>query len=127
LALRKPAVRRIFLCAILFCSMAKKKNMSPIEKLTKTVERGFANVESRMERGFAAVAEDIADSKKATLEGFVRVEERLYSIEQELKDIKRRLVALESEFGRLETKHKQEIEQLWKHVAAIEKRLKMQR
>ena len=80
-----------------------------------------------MERGFAAIAEDIADSKKATLEGFVRIEERLYSIEQDLKDIKRRLTNLEGELGSLEKKHKQEIEELWKHVATIEKRLKLHR
>lgn len=85
------------------------------------------SLEQLIERGFAAVAEDIADSKKAMLEGFVRIEERLYSIEEELKDIKRRLTVLEDRFDRFGEKNKEEIEELWKHVAAIEKRLKMQR
>lgn len=105
--------------------MAQRK--SPIEKLTRVVERGFAAIELQMERGFAAVAEDVADSRKETLEGFVRIEGRLLSIEQELKDIKRRLTNLEDEFGSMNKRYKQEIEKLWKHVAAIEKRLKIQR
>ena len=106
--------------------MAKKKKSS-LEQLTKTVERGFKAVEEKMERGFAAVAEDIADSKKETLEGFIRIENRLLSIEQELKDIKRRLTTLEGELGSANKRYKQEVEELWKHVVAIEKRLKMQR
>lgn len=63
----------------------------------------------------------------ASKEDIVRVEERLYSIEQELKDIKRRLTNLEDEFGAMNSRYKKEIEELWKHVAAIEKRLKTQR
>lgn len=93
------------------------------EKLTETVSK----LAGAVERGFAAVADDIADSKKATLEGFVRIEERLNSIEQELKDIKRRLTVLEDRFDRFGKISKREIEELWKHIAAIEKQLKMQR
>lgn len=96
----------------------KKKTASPISirKLTQIVESGFA-----------AVATDIAESKKEMLEHFVRMEGRLLSIEQELKDIKRRLTVLENQIDRVDSKHKKEIEELWKHVVAIEKRLKMQR
>src|SRR3989344_7437146 len=57
----------------------------------------------------------------------LRIEERLYSIEQELKEIKRRLTILEDAFEKTGYQNKQEIEELWKRVAAIEKRLKMQR
>jgi len=103
----------------------RKKTPSPIDKLAQIVKTGFATLDGRMERGFAAVAEDIADSKKATLEGFVRAGEQLYSIEEELNDIKRRLAALEDRFDRFGEKNREEIEELWKHVAAIEKRLKM--
>src|SRR3990167_613420 len=77
-----------------------KKVVSPMDKLTRTVERGFA----AMDRGFAAVADDISEIKKTMAtkaemaSGFLRVEERLYSIEQEIKDIKRRLTKLEDAF-----------------------------
>ena len=96
--------------------------MSPIDKLTRTVERGFA-----------AVADDLNEMRKTTATkadmntGFLRIEERLASIEQELKDIKRRLTALEDKADGMSERYKQEIEDLWKHVAAIEKRLKIQR
>ena len=92
----------------------KKKLASPLEKLTQIVERGLA-----------AVADDM--SKLATKEDIFRVEGRLVSIEQELKDIKRRLAALEDAFEKTGYQDKQEIEALWKRVALIEKRLKMQR
>lgn len=93
-----------------------KKVLTPIDKLTRTVERGFA-----------AVAEEFADVKKNMATGFAGVEARLLSIEQELTDIKRRLTALEDKFDRFGEKNKEEIEALWKRVIAIEKRLKMQR
>src|SRR3989338_5049845 len=64
-------------------------------------------------------------TKGDMLSGFLRIEERLYSIEQELKDIKRSLTVLEDEIGNVNEKYKKEIEELWKHVAAIEKQLKM--
>ena len=100
-----------------------------MDKLTRTVERGFA----AMDRGFAAVADDISEIKKTMAtkaemaSGFLRVEERLYSIEQEIKDIKRRLTKLEDAFEKKGYQNKQEMEELWKRVVAIEKQLKMQR
>ena len=104
---------------------AKSALETKVDKLVRTLEKGLAAVDARMERGFAAVAEDM--SRLATKEDILRIEERLVSIEQELKDIKRRLTALEDRFDRFGEKNKEEIEELWKHVAAIEKRLKMQR
>ena len=121
-----------FLVCYTALPMVKKEKVSPIEKLTKIVEKGlasseqrFATIEKTMEKGFTAVAEDM--SKLATKEGVIQLGKQLYSIEQELKDIKRRLTTLEDELGSANKRYKQEIEELWKHVAAIEKRLKMQR
>ncbi len=90
------------------------------KKTTVTLER----VASLMEKGFAAIADDM--TKLATKEDILRLEERLSSIEQELKDIKRRLTVLENRFDRFTETNKEEIEALWKRVAAIERRLKMQ-
>lgn len=72
-----------------------------------------------------ATKDDIANM--ATKEDIVRIEERLYSIEQELKEIKRRLTTLDDAFEKTGYQNKQEIEALWKRVAMIEKRLKMPR
>ena len=56
-----------------------KKAVSPMDELTRTVERGFA----AMDRGFAAVADDISEIKRtmATKEDILRIEGRLLSIE----------------------------------------------
>ena len=80
---------------------------------------------SLMERGFAAIADDMA--KLATKEDIFRIEERLLSIEEELRGIKHRLTKLEADVEKFGSRYKNDIEELWKHVAAIEKRLKMQR
>ena len=55
----------------------------------------------------------------------LRVEDRLLSIEQELKDIKQRLSTLEKELRGIDTKYKEDIEELWKRVIAIERKLKV--
>jgi hypothetical protein len=47
--------------------MAQKKSAKPrkatLDKILSTMESGFTRLEGRMERGFAAVAEDIGDIK----------------------------------------------------------------
>jgi hypothetical protein len=47
--------------------MAQKKSAKPhkatLDKILSTVERGFTRLEGRMERGFAAAAEDIGEIK----------------------------------------------------------------
>jgi hypothetical protein len=45
-----------------------KKRKATLDSVLSTVERGFADLEGKMDRGFAAVAEDITDikSKMAT-------------------------------------------------------------
>lgn len=82
-----------------------------------------------VERGFAAVADDMDEMKRtmATKEDILRIETRLVSIEQELKGIKERLTRLETDVEKFGSRYKEDIEELWKHVVAIEKRLKMQR
>jgi hypothetical protein len=72
-----------------------KKRKASLDTILSTVQRGFADLEGKMERGFAAVAEDIADirSKMATKddiaavrkemqEGFLAVNRRLDQIIQ---------------------------------------------
>jgi hypothetical protein len=41
-----------------------KKSKATLDSVLSTVERGFADLEGKMERGFAAVAEDITDIKQ---------------------------------------------------------------
>ena|SRR3989344_5198447 len=97
--------------------MAKKKPQSETTEILEIVN--FIKdhmVENMMTREEGASKADI-----------LRIEERLLSIEQELKEIKRRLTILEDAFEKTGHQNKQEIEELWKHVIAIEKRLKMQR
>lgn len=74
-------------------------------QLTKTVHDGFASLERRMENGFAAVAEDIADIRgqmvtKDELPELVRpilreelqsIEDRLISVESKITGTNRRL------------------------------------
>ena len=102
-----------------------KKRAKKSESLNKKIDRLAVTVE----RGFAAVAEDIGEIKRtmATKEDIFRIETRLVSIEQELKDIKHRLTKLEADVEKFGSRYKNDIEELWKHVAAIEKRLKIQR
>jgi len=101
--------------------MAKKKPMSETAEILEIVNfiKDYM-VENMMTKEEGA-------TKAGMAAGFLRLEERLLSIEQELKEIKRRLSGLEKEIGGVDSKYKKDIENLWKHVVAIEKRLKMQR
>lgn len=74
-------------------------------QLTKTVHDGFASLEERMEKGFAAVAQDIADIReqmitKGELPELIRpilceelqpIEDRLTSVESKISGTNRRL------------------------------------
>jgi tetrahydromethanopterin S-methyltransferase subunit G len=73
-----------------------------IETLTKIVQDGFANINKRftsietdMEKGFGALAEDIASIKEAmvTKEELKPIEDRLSGVESKLAGINRRLDA----------------------------------
>jgi hypothetical protein len=72
--------------------MAKDK----IDRLTETVKAGFANLETRsasletrMEKGFAAVAEDIEEVRTELKGDIANVSEQLTNIEAEIKPITR--------------------------------------
>ncbi len=73
-----------------------------------------------------ATKEDIAGVKKEMAAGFLRVEERLYAIEQELKDIKRRLAKLEDSYEAVKV-YGANIRELQSRVRALEKQLAARR
>jgi len=55
-----------------------KKRKATLDSVLSTVERGFADLEGKMDRGFAAVADDITDikSKMATKDKTSRLHRR---------------------------------------------------
>jgi chromosome segregation ATPase len=72
---------------------ANKKPKASLDRVLSTVERSFADLEGKMERGFAAVADDITDikSKMATKDDIAKLGGQLTSVERELKSIRRDL------------------------------------
>jgi septation ring formation regulator EzrA len=79
---------------------------------------------STMERGFAAVAEDIADikSKMATKDDIANIGGQLTSVERELKSIRRDLDDLREKVENVSGFQK-EIDHALERIAAIEKHL----
>jgi hypothetical protein len=81
--------------------MAQKKSANSLkatlDKILSTVKRGFADLEIRMERGFAAVAEDIADikstmvTKAAFNEAVEKLDDRLTAVESKIGGIHNRI------------------------------------
>jgi hypothetical protein len=68
-----------------------KKSKTTLDSILATMNRGFTDVERKMERGFAAVADDIADIRKtmATKDDVRAI------VREELKPIETRLSAVE--------------------------------
>ena len=101
--------------------MTEKKGAEPhkatLDKILSTVERGFADLDGRMDRGFSAVAEDIADikSKMAT-------KDDIAEIRSELRDIKARLKAVEAAIED-HAGHSKEIDHALERIRAIEQHL----
>ena len=93
--------------------MAGKKPTSSIDRLTNTVERGFA-----------ALTEDIDDIKQtmATKEQIVALATHVASIEQELKTIRRDLNDLIEKVENI-SGYRKEIDHALDRIAAIEKHL----
>jgi hypothetical protein len=60
-----------------------KKSKATLDSVLSTVERGFADLEAEMDRGFAAVANDITDikSKMATKDDMASLGGQLTSVE----------------------------------------------
>ena len=65
--------------------MAKDK----IDQLTEIVKAGFANLETRMEKGFGAVAEDVEELRTELKGDIANLSEQLTNMEAEIKPITR--------------------------------------
>jgi hypothetical protein len=98
-----------------------KKRKATLDSILSTVERGFADLEGKMERGFAAVADDIADikSKMATKDDIADVKSTLADHTKILNDHTRDLAVIKSDVATNLYKRKQ----LEVRVSAIEKHL----
>ena len=101
-----------------------KKRKASLDTVLSTVERGFADVERKMDRGFAAVADDITEIKStmATKADIATLGEQLASIESELKSIRRDLDDLADKFKNV-IGFQKEIDHALERIAAIEKHL----
>jgi chromosome segregation ATPase len=101
-----------------------KKRKASLDTVLSTVERGFADVERKMDRGFAAVADDIAEIKStmATKSDIGTLAGQLTSIERELKSIRRDLDDLGGKFENI-IGFLKEIDHALERIAAIEKHL----
>ena len=101
-----------------------KKPKATLDSVLSTVKRGFADLEGKMERGFAAVAEDITDikSKMATKDDIANLGGQLTSVERELKSIRRDLDDLREKVENISGFQK-EIDHALERIAAIEKHL----
>jgi hypothetical protein len=78
---------------------AKKPNKkkASLDVIRSTVERGFAHLEGKMDRSFAAVAEDIADIKGKMVtkmefnEAVEKLDDRLTAVESKIGGIHNRI------------------------------------
>jgi predicted nucleic acid-binding Zn-ribbon protein len=101
-----------------------KKSKVTLDSVLSTVERSFADLEGKMDRGFAAVADDITDikSKMATKDDIANLGGQLTSVERELKSIRRDLDDLREKVENVSGFQK-EIDHALERIAAIEKHL----
>ena len=101
-----------------------KKPKATLDSVLSTVERGFADLEAKMDRGFAAVADDITDikSKMATKDDIANLGEQLTSVERELKSIRRDLDDLREKVENVSGFQK-EIDHALERIAAVERHL----
>jgi hypothetical protein len=111
-----------------------KKTKASLATVLSTVKRGFADLEGKMVRGFAAVADDIAEIKstmatkgdiadmatKADVRAIVRDE--LAPIRSELKSIRHDLDDLREKVENV-IGFQKEIDHALERIAAIEKHL----
>jgi hypothetical protein len=74
-----------------------KKPKATLDSVLSTVERGFADLEGKMDRGFAAVADDIADIKSTMVtktefnEAVEKLDNRLTAVESKIGGIHNRI------------------------------------
>lgn len=71
-------------------SMTKKTLEQKIDALTSVVEKKFNTLEARMDKGFAAVADDIAEvrEKVATKDQVFGLQTQVNAIETDIRDMK---------------------------------------
>jgi hypothetical protein len=100
---------------------ANKKRKATLDSVLSTVERGFADLEGKMERGFAAVSEDITDikSKMATKDDIADLKSTLADHSKILNDHTRDLAIIKKDL----TTNLDKRLQLEVRVSAIEKHL----
>jgi gas vesicle protein len=98
-----------------------KKRKATLDSVLSTVERGFADLEGKMDRGFAAVAEDITDikSKMATKDDIADVKSTLADHTKILNDHTRDLAIIKKDL----TTNLDKRLQLEVRVSAVEKHL----
>jgi predicted nucleic acid-binding Zn-ribbon protein len=94
--------------------------------MPKTYDERFDRLEALIERGFAALAQDIADVKSELKADVADVREEIQAIRSELGDIRRRLEALEISIQNVSGFAK-EIDHLLQRVGAIEQHLGIDR
>ena len=122
-AISKPsgALVRQLTAVVYFPHMAPKK---PIENPNKKRKATLDSVLSTVERGFAAVADDITDikSKMATKDDIANLGGQLTSVERELKSIRRDLDDLREKVENVSGFQK-ETDHALERIAVIEKHL----
>ncbi len=79
-------------------------------------------LEERMDRGFAALAEDISDSRTELVEFKAKTSENFAAIEGQLRDIHQRLTPLETAAENTKGFTK-EIDHLFDRLGSVEKHL----
>lgn len=94
-----------------------KKKFESQDKKSDSVDKKFDKLTDIVERGFGAVAEDI--SSLATKEDLITLGIQVSSIENELRDIKKRLFRIVD----MTDKNHEQITEAFKRIAVIEKHL----
>jgi hypothetical protein len=111
-----------------------KKRKASLDTVLSTVERGFADVERKMERGFAAVADDITEIKstmatKADIADMATKDDVRAIVRDELSPIRVELKSIRGDLDDLRGKveniigFQKEIDHALERIAAIEKHL----
>jgi hypothetical protein len=98
--------------------MAKDK----IDHLTEIVKLGFANLDTRIERGFAALADDIDDLDHKVMSLRATTDGGFLSLRDELHEINECLNSLDENYKNLKGVTK-EIDDIRIRVKELEKRL----
>jgi len=106
--------------------MAKKTTPNALERkidnLTQIVKRGFSNLDTRIEKGFGAIADDIDDLDHKIMSLRATTETGFLSLRDELHEINECLNALDENYKNLKGVTK-EIDDIRSRVKDIERHL----